>query len=240
MLTRFLLTLVAIVASHYVHASVSPAAERTIRSAIAQANPQATVQSVHESPIPGVYAVVSDGLVLYVAEDGKHLFFQGRLFSIADRTDYAETILAPARRELIAAELEHAIVYKAPNERHRLTVFTDVECGFCQMFHAKIDDYMKAGITIRYLAFPRGGPGTEGFRKAEAIWCSEDRKAALTAAKLKQEVSAPACANDVASDFALGQRVGVRGTPALLTEDGRIIGGMLTPEQALEALKAPR
>lgn len=220
--------------------AVSQATDRTIRDTIAKANPQATVQSVHESPIPGVYAVVSDGEVLYVAEDGKHLFFQGRLFSIADRSDFAETILAPARRELVAAELEHAIVYKAPNERHRLTVFTDVTCGFCQMFHAKIEDYMKAGITIRYLAFPRGGPGSDGFRKAEAIWCSEDRKAALTAAKLKQDVSAPACANDVAGDFALGQRVGVRGTPAIITDDGRIIGGMLTPEQALEALKAPR
>lgn len=240
MISRYSLLLFAVLVPSSILASVSLTADRTVRAAIAQANPQASVQSVHESPIPGVYAVVSDGEVLYVAEDGKHLFFQGRLFSIADRTDFAETILAPARRELVAAELEHAIVYKAPNERHRLTVFTDVTCGFCQMFHAKIEDYMKAGITIRYLAFPRGGPGSDGFRKAEAIWCSEDRKAALTAAKLKQDVSAPACANDVAGDFALGQRVGVRGTPAIITDDGRIIGGMLTPEQALEALKAPR
>lgn len=236
-----LLTLLAASISVVAHAEGVPAdVERVVRVAIATANPQATIDAVAPAPIPGLTQVVSNGEVLYVSNDGTYLFFQGSLYRIADKTDMAEVALAPVRAAALADVTESdAIVYKAPEEKFVVTVFTDVECGYCRMFHGKINDYLAAGITVRYVSFPRSGPNTPAWTTAEAVWCSEDRQAALTTAKLGQAVTAEPCANPVAKDFALGRRVGVRGTPAIYDARGRQLGGFVSPEVMLRALQAP-
>ena len=75
------------------------------------------------------------------------------------------------------------IVYGPPTSKMTVTVFTDVDCGFCRKFHSQIADLNKAGVRVRYLMFPRTGPGTESWKKAEQVWCANDRRDALTRAK---------------------------------------------------------
>jgi thiol:disulfide interchange protein DsbC len=128
------------------------------------------------------------------------------------------------------------IIFKPAKVKHTITVFTDVECGYCRKLHSQIDELNQRGIQVRYLAYPRAGPGTADWHKMEAVWCSIDRKKAITDAKLDREVKSPHCAAPIAKQYKLGEQFGVRGTPAIFTSNGDYIGGYLAPDQMLQEL----
>jgi thiol:disulfide interchange protein DsbC len=117
-------------------------------------------------------------------------------------------------------------------------VFTDIDCGYCRKLHAQINDYMKAGISVEYLFFPRAGVGSESFDKAVSVWCAKDRKAAFTAAKAGKDPAPAKCDNPVADQYKLGAQGGVDGTPTILAADGTKIGGYLAPDQLVAKLQA--
>ncbi|MEO0996249.1 MAG: DsbC family protein, partial [Pseudomonadota bacterium] len=102
-------------------------------------------------------------------------------------------------------------------------------CTFCRKLHREIQQYTDAGIEIRYLMYPRGGPGSRAWAKAEDVLCSEDRNDAMTRAKNDEPVEAPSCAaaSVVMDHYRLGQEVGLRGTPAIVLGDGEMISGYL-------------
>ena len=120
-----------------------------------------------------------------------------------------------------------------------MTVFTDVDCSYCRKLHSEIAEYNRLGIRVRYVFYPRSGPGTESWRKAEAVWCSSDRQAALTLAKSGKElpVNASCGPTPVARTYALGQELGMRGTPGIFTEHGDYFAGYYGPERLLQKLK---
>src|SRR5690606_6715117 len=94
-----------------------------------------------------------------------------------------------------------------------------------------IAEYNERGIQVDYLFFPRSGPGTPSFAKAESVWCAADRKSAFTAAKAGSDPAPLKCDNPIAEEFKLGMEVGVDGTPTVFAPDGSKIGGYLTPDQ---------
>ena len=148
-----------------------------------------------------------------------------------------ESILAGVRRDLLKRIPESdRIVFAAPNAKHTVVVFTDVECGFCRKFHSQIADYNKAGITVEYMAFPRAGIGSPDYDKMVSVWCASDRKKALTDAKNDRPVAKRSCPNPVSAEYSLGERVGLTGTPMILSEDGAVLGGYLPPDQLRLAL----
>ena len=130
------------------------------------------------------------------------------------------------------------VVFSPPQPKYTVTVFTDVDCPYCRALHSQIADYNKLGVRVRYVFFPRSGPGTESWHKAEQIWCSTDRKAALTQAKLGKALSAKVCANTpVEQEYELGKAVGLEGTPGIVAANGTMVGGYLPPDKLVEQLK---
>jgi thiol:disulfide interchange protein DsbC len=119
-------------------------------------------------------------------------------------------------------------------------VFTDVDCPYCRKLHSQIADYNRLGVRVRYLAFPRTGPNTLSWTKAEQVWCSTDRNDALTRAKLGQPLKTKPCANNpVAREYALAQDFALQGTPAIIMPDGELLPGYVPPEVLVEHLKDP-
>ena len=118
-------------------------------------------------------------------------------------------------------------------------VFTDVDCGFCRKLHEDIDQLNELGIEVRYLAFPRGGPGTPTYDKMVSIWCADEPREAITAAKLGEAVADAACDSPVAEQFALGQSLHFAGTPTMFTERGELIAGYLMPDELARQLGLP-
>lgn len=193
---------------------------------------------VGPSPIPGVYEVTSNGQVAYVTADGRYLLF-GNLYDLDKGTNLTADRLNLARSRMLASASEsQMIVYGPQNAKHTVTVFTDIDCIHCRNFHAHIDDYTKAGIRVRYVLFPRTGPGTESWRTAELVWCSKDRRDALTRAKRGEPLTTKACGDaPLRAQFEFGTRMGVEGTPTVFTPGGERIGGYMPPAEMLQALK---
>jgi thiol:disulfide interchange protein DsbC len=208
-----------------------------IRQSVAKAIPGVAISSIRPAPMPGFREVALSGRVVYVSDDGKHLI-QGTLIRLADRANLTESSEAVLRRDVLATVgKERRIVFPAKVQKHRVTVFTDIDCGFCRKLHSEIAKYNAAGITVEYLFFPRAGINSESYDKAVAVWCAPDRNQALTDAKLDKPVKPRTCANPVAADFELGQKVGVDGTPAIYLDDGTQIGGYSPPEDMLKRIE---
>ena len=197
------------------------------------------LEDLKPSPIPGIYQFTQGAEVSYLTADGKY-FLDGNVYDMATRANLTEAIRARARAAMIDAVPESQMVIFSPkNPIYTVTVFTDVDCQYCRKLHSEIAEINKLGIRVRYLFFPRTGPNTESWRKAEVVWCSADRNEAFTRAKAGAELDMnKSCGTTpVAREYALGQNIGVRGTPAIITESGDFISGYMPPRDLLQAIK---
>ena len=217
-------------------ASSRGGAEQSVRAALTQLDPNFKPDYIGAAPFPGFREVVVSGQVLYVSDDGKYLM-QSQPYDIqAKALVNSEGLLAYRRGLLEKANHGDRIVFAAPNTKHTISVFTDIECGYCRKLHQDIAELNRNGITVEYLAFPRMGLGSKDYTDMISVWCASDRRKALTAAKQGSPVPAKNCTNPVAMQDALGQQLGVNGTPAIFAADGTQLGGYLPPAQLKAAL----
>ncbi|HEX2140273.1 MAG TPA: DsbC family protein [Woeseiaceae bacterium] len=216
----------------------APGLETARAKAVATFN-EVRPEHVQPSPVPGWYTIRKGTLIAYISGDGKYLF-QGDLIDIDDEISLTEVARNEARLEMMEAVPEERTIVFAPDEvKHVLSVFTDVDCTYCRRFHSQIDEYLEQGIEVRYLLYPRNGPESESWTTAERVWCAADRKEALTLAKLDREFESKTCDASIIHDhYALGQEVGLRGTPALVLEDGTLISGYVPPVELSQRMTA--
>ena len=106
--------------------------------------------------------------------------------------------------------------------------------------HSEITDLMDAGIRVRYMLFPRAGVGSDSHRKAVAVWCADDQRTAITAAKAGRDPGAASCSNPIESHMKIGRQLGLRGTPFSLTDTGEPINGYMPAKAMLEKLASGR
>lgn len=202
-----------------------------------------SVESVSPAPMPGLYEVVlSSGEVLYTDAQGEYILagelYQvqgaGKLVSLTE-----ERMKAVRVRALAAIPAEQRVVFPAKGERKaHLQVFTDVDCGYCRKLHSEVAKLNEMGIQVDYLAFPRAGAGSAAAAKMSAIWCAQgdERRQLMTRAKNGEKLAPGDCDNPVLEQFALGQQLGVTGTPALVLDDGRLLPGYLPAERLAQVL----
>lgn len=199
-----------------------------------------TADDISASPIDGVYEVAVGSSVAYVTVDGRYLM-QGELYDLGTSENLTERTRSLARVDLLAGVDPKTMIVFSPkdgNVKHTVTIFTDIDCGYCRQFHREIDKVNELGIEVHYLFYPRTGPDTDSWAKAERVWCAADRNTALTRAKLGGEVPDASCGDTpVAAHYSLGQKVGVRGTPAVFAPNGEQLGGYLPPATLLKALE---
>jgi thiol:disulfide interchange protein DsbC len=197
------------------------------------------VDDLTSSPIPGIYQFMQGAEVSYLTADGKY-FLDGNVYDMATRANLTEALRARARVALINAVPEtQMLIFSPKNPLYTITVFTDVDCQYCRKLHSEMAELNKLGVRVRYLFYPRTGPNTESWRKAEVVWCSADRNDALTQAKAgaQLDMNKTCGPTPVAREYALGQSLGVRGTPAIVTESGDFINGYMPPRDLLQAIK---
>lgn len=202
--------------------------------------PSLTVErdQLSRSPIPGLWTLQVGPDVVYVDESGEHLV-QGDVISLRDRENLTETDRRSARLEAIdAIPSDRKISYPAEDEEHSITVFTDIDCGYCRQLHRDMADLNEAGVTVDYLFFPRGGQSSDAWEKSNRVWCADDRRAALDQAKSGQTPETASC-DDTPTEMhhTLGQRMGVTGTPAIITDEGHMIRGYMPLPRLLQQLE---
>ena len=208
-----------------------------VRSGISKLMPGTEPDSVIPSVIPGIYEVMIGPQLYYVSSEGKYLL-SGKLFDIASREDLTTPKVTTAKAKAIEGLGEENMVIFSPQEvKHTVTVFTDIDCGYCRKLHNEIDQYNDLGIRVRYLSFPRAGVGSESNKKAVSVWCADDPKKAMTLAKAGKEVEQKECENPVKAEMELGQVLGVTGTPALFFADGEMLPGYVPAKRLSAYLK---
>ncbi|MBN8802505.1 MAG: disulfide bond formation protein DsbC [Lysobacteraceae bacterium SCN 69-123] len=218
-------------------ATADGAVEKRVRDALRQLDPNFNPDYIGAAPFAGFREVVVSGQVLYVTDDGRYLM-QAQPYDIGKRALATSEGLLAHRRKLLAS-LPHSdrIVFAPPNAKYTISVFTDIECGYCRKLHQDIAELNRQGIAVEYLAFPRMGLGSKDHTDMISVWCASDRKAALTAAKSDRPVEAKNCTNPVAMQYNVGQQLGISGTPAIFAADGTQLGGYLPPAQLKAALE---
>ncbi|WP_439107776.1 DsbC family protein [Congregibacter sp.] len=235
------LCLVALASSVYADEGVDPAIEKKLRARLGAPQIGLEVQSVEASELPGLYKVgIEQGPTIYSTEDGDY-FLVGDLYNVGvtGLVNLGEQQRSDDRKEAIAAVPEKdVIVFPAEGETlGSITVFTDVSCFYCQKLHKEVPELNRRGVEVRYLAYPRQGIGSPGFRQLASAWCADDRQATLTAFKNREELEENVCpGNPIAEQFALGQQLGVRGTPAIVTPKGEMIPGYKSADDLIAVL----
>jgi len=214
-----------------------PVLAEEVPAELAAMFPGLTAPQVRLAPVPGFYEVRVGAQILYVTTDGRFLI-QGELFDVASETNLTEQRRASARAESVNEAGEATMIVFAPeNYQHTITVFTDIDCGYCRRLHREINDYLALGIRVRYLFFPRSGPGTESWTKAQQVWCSPNRQDAMTRSKMGEVLVVPPCnPTPIQGHYDLGRDLGIRGTPAIISDNGDLIPGYMPAAELQRAL----
>jgi thiol:disulfide interchange protein DsbC len=235
-----LATLAVVTAPFTVSAQVKQPVDPRVE--VAAKIPGAKPDELKVTPIPGVYELTRGGDIAYVSSDGKYAI-TGDLYDMASEENLTEKTRRIERTKLISAVPESQMVVFTPKDpKYTVTVFTDVDCTYCRKLHSQIVEYNRLGIKVRYMAYPRTGPDTESWERAEQVWCASNRGEALTRAKHGEDLAGPKqCAGSpVAREYAIGQEVGVRGTPAIVLESGELLPGYLPPAMLAKHLRGAK
>jgi thiol:disulfide interchange protein DsbC len=223
-------------------ALAADSAEQAIRKSLDTVQAGLPVEHIGPSPMAGLYEVsLKGGRVLYASADGQFLL-QGNLYQVTNNQAVNLTEKSEARgilAQLNSLPLSEMVVFAPENPKTHITVFTDVDCGYCQKLHREVPELNRLGVEVRYAAFPREGINSASYKKMVSVWCSKDRNSALTDALGRKSVPEATCDNPVAKEFALGNMLGVNGTPTIILADGQVIPGYQSaPELAKVALAA--
>ena len=215
--------------------------EAIIRESLERAAPEIQVTGVSPSPVKGVFEVriQDDQSRLYVSGDGRH-FVAGDLYAVLSDgvNNLSEEGRKAQRRAALGGIRAEDLIAFAPREKAEvvLYVFTDVDCPYCRDLHQDVAILGEYGVEVRYLAFPRSGPGTTTFHKMVSAWCSRNPSIAIAALFEDKEIDSVSCMNPVAAHFELAKSLGVGGTPTLFTEDGTEIPGYSAVEELIAML----
>ena len=243
--SRFFLLTGLIAAGSFAQQAAAEASHQAaidnIRTALESARPGLPITEIRPTAADGIYEVqLGGGTILHINEAATY-FFVGDLFTMQQGliVNATETSRSAIRRQLLEdLDESEMLVFSPPADRVKatVTVFTDIDCGYCRKLHQEVPELNRLGIAVRYLAYPRAGVGSNSYDKAVSAWCADNPRLALTEAKLGNEIEARTCANPVAGHLNLGAQFGVNGTPAVFYEDGTLQNGYMPALDMAERL----
>ena len=219
-------------------AAYAQTSETQIRERLLELNPDVVPDRIRPAPVPGLYEVLYGAQVFYITDDGKHLISGGELIDLDNRISLTEVSRAAARAEMLDAYgVDKMLVFPATvSRRHTIIVVTDIDCPYCQKFHEHMKELNASGIEVHYLLYPRAGVDSDSYHKSVSVWCSSNRRDALTRAKRQEPVPPKTCANPVTEHMDLVDRIDIRSTPSIFLPDGVLVRGYRPPAELLTLL----
>lgn len=234
---KYLLTLALVFSANYANSEND---NQAVMDGLKKLAPTAKVTAIEKTPIKDIYQVTISGgrgsEIYYMSNNGEYLL-TGKLFNTENGEDLTEVSKSKLRKLVLDKVDEGGRINFYPKEmKHKITVFTDIDCGYCRKLHNEIQEYNDLGIGVSYLFFPRSGLNTASFDKAVNVWCSADKLEAMTNAKAGMDLDTAKCDNPVGAQYQAGIDLGVTGTPAIVLDNGRIMPGYVPPATLIERL----
>ncbi len=219
---------------------VAQADVETARQNLEARLPSLPIDSLMATPIDGVYELITNGNISYVTEDAAYLI-SGEILDIKTQVNVTQA----RRSELVQnglAALDGQTIDFPRSESGELNnvlyVFTDHTCPYCRKLHDDVPELQEAGITVKYLLYPRQGLGSKVHREMIAIWCSEDRAQAMDDAKNGDVPEfTDVCANPIEQHVDLARQAGLRGTPMLIFDNGTTVPGYQPAAEIIKIFK---
>lgn len=211
-----------------------------VKNAAAMLVPGSIPDRIESTPLPDVYRLAFGGRFLHMSADGKYVF-TGDMIDLGTGTNLTESARQSIRLEAIdGLEESGMVVFGSADEKSVITVFTDTTCPYCSKLHEEVPQLNAAGVKVRYLAYPRAGIPSPSYDQMVSVWCAEDPLTAMTDAKAGKTIAPASCETDIKKHFDLGPVVGVRGTPTIVLEDGRVLGGYVPAKELIELANAAK
>ncbi len=208
-----------------------------VRKALTKLIPNTAPDSIQPSVMPGFYEVTYGLDIYYVSKDA-HYFINGAVMDLVTEKNVTEDKKSVTRLNLISGVSEKDMIIFSPEKpKHTITVFTDIDCGYCRKLHREMEELNDLGVAVHYLMFPRAGKNSKSYEKAVSVWCSDNQQQALTDAKQGNEIPKKTCDNPVDEHMALVEKLGISGTPTLVLEDGSMIPGYVPAQRLFAALE---
>ena len=205
-----------------------------LRDSLAKRLPQFDVSMIDKTPIDGVYQVIIGGQVLYMTRDARYMI-DGNLIDLSTKKNYSEDAMAVIRlSEIEKLGEDKMIVYTPEKVKHTITVVTDIDCPYCRRLHSEMDQYLAGGVQVRYIFMPLKGQGD--YRTTVSVWCSKDQNEALDMAKAGAEMEVKDCDNPIEEHLKISRSLGVRGTPAIILQDGSMLPGYVPANKLITEL----
>ena len=206
-----------------------------------RARPGLKVIAVQDTQVEGLVRVDLEGAGSVYSFKGTDFFVLGELYQVQNDAlvNISEQEKEGVRANLLATlSSDDMILFSPAGEiKKRISVFTDVDCGYCQKLHKEVPQLNAMGIEVRYLAFPRAGIGSPGYQKLASAWCADDPQDAITQLKNRKNIPINVCdGNPVAAQYNLGGEMGVRGTPAIILDNGEMLPGYMEASALAERL----
>lgn len=211
-----------------------------VKQKLMQQIPELKDAQVSATPVTGLYQVQHGAFVFYASADGRHVL-RGQLLDIGSKRNLTDEAVMKFRESEFGKLADKDTMIYLPQSgkfSHTITVFTDVDCPYCQKLHAQLPSLLAAGIRVRYVFFPRSGPNTPSYAKAVHAWCNQQQPGELeqlmkgaTPAQLKS------CDNPIQRHFDLAGSLGLAGTPSILLADGTLIPGLVPAEELIKLVK---
>ncbi len=248
-MTRFISLLLTLMCMPMAVLAADDTAPAAITKTLKELVPDLKAESIKPTAVANLFEVVLNGQVMYMTGDGVHML-QGSLIDIknkinlteerrteldAQRTELRRPVLMAALMKLSEADM--VIFTPKKPVTHTVTVLTDIDCTYCRKMHNEIDKYLNKGIRVRYLLYPRSGLEGPSAEKAESVWCAKDRNAALTKAKSGEDPEKKQCDNPLQRITDFARATDISGTPALITDSGRMLPGYVPADQLAEFLE---
>jgi len=205
-----------------------------LKESLTKRLPQFEVSFVDKTPIDGIYQVIIGGQVIYMTGDARYMI-DGSLIDLSTKKNYTEDAMSGIRLgQIEKLGKDKMVIYTPEAVKHTITVITDIDCPYCRRLHSEMDQYMAGGVEVRYIFMPLKGQGD--YRTTVSVWCAKDQNEALDLAKAGTELEAKDCENPIDEHLNVSRSMGVRGTPAIILQDGSMLPGYVPANKLIAEL----
>ncbi|MCW8963046.1 MAG: thioredoxin fold domain-containing protein [Gammaproteobacteria bacterium] len=192
-----------------------------------------------KTEVKDLYQVRAGSEYAYLFSGGRYALI-GNLIDLQTGQNLTEQAKEKLTLQLLETFPESDMVIYPPEDttQQTLTILTDTDCPYCRKLHKEIPQLQKAGIRVRYIPFPRGGKQGKGYADMKAVWCAKDRTVAMDIAKgvNSGDIDMNGCMEAAAVDrgYEFGLKIGLRGTPAIILQNGRMLEGYVPADRLIE------
>ncbi len=210
--------------------------------------PDGKITGVKLSPVKSLWEVSIESKgkigVLYIDYSKTHVVL-GSIVELATFTNVtAEQVkkLEEKRRvDVSKIPLGNALVMGKQNpgkgSQKKVIIFTDPDCPYCAKLHEEVKKVLeKRKDVVFYIKLYPLPAHKDAYWKSKTIACSKSVQTLDDAFNKKVLQKIECDSKEIDDNLALGDKLGISGTPTIVFSDGRIRSGMMSADQLISLI----